>query len=555
MEEGAKEALTEEEKLQAILHSADSPADSTNLSMAAAAAARVHQSLVDPELIGEDVAAAHGLSITGAQQTIVDLVHHPAPSAIPTTSASQPWGEITYATDSVLVPAPAEPIVHTPTTLVRGGFRLDTGSPNGSGGRHSRAKFNPERRKEVQEVRKLGACIRCRILRKTCSMGDPCDTCRKVLSPRVWHYGCVRTNFTEQFDLYSAGVQVVLSQSRVNDLKTRYGAALLSKGLAVEACHFPELSTRLQLKVVEKQADTEDEGSATGSNIVMIDTDTQDVPSRVEAYMRELLPELVKREPSHFALTTVRAAQDALAETNDEILKKAIELWGLVELLGRERQWSICLPSTGEGAEPIYIKDDTHPEVFHTLCLQLSAAVERKAAALSKALLTAMQRMLQDSRSKVDFNMYIATLVLLNCVEKSTWVLKAWDQEHLKEGWPIQQKKPSAYTQQGHAMAIIMRVLLAIRKILPRTSSRAIDGALITEEQDERLLNYFQTLNFYCTYRPRGFSSHCAMLLTELLDDHVKEKKRNPVFNPSDPRSLELMFCSTLLLPDEPDQL
>ncbi len=81
--------------MQAILNSDDSPADSTNLSMAAAAAARVHQSLVDPELIGEDVAAAHGLSLTDAQQTITDLVHHQGPPAIPSTSVSQPWGEIT----------------------------------------------------------------------------------------------------------------------------------------------------------------------------------------------------------------------------------------------------------------------------------------------------------------------------------------------------------------------------------------------------------------------------------------------------------------------------
>ncbi len=367
------------------------------------------------------------------------------------------------------MPPPVEPITPTPTALVKGGFRLDTGSPNGSKGRHSRAKFNPERRKEVQEVRKLGACIRCRILRKTCSMGDPCDTCRKVLSPRVWHYGCVRTNFTEQFDLYSAGVQVVLAQSRMNDLKTRFGTTLQSKGLAIEAYHFPETSARLQLRVVEKQADAENEDTAAHDegNIVMIDTDTQDVPARVEAYMRELLPELVKREPSHFALTTVRTAQEIFSETNDEVLKRALELWGLVELLGRERQWTICVPSANEGIDPIYIKDDINPDLFHTLCLQLSAAVERKAAAISKALLTAMQRILQDSRAKVDFNMYFAGLVLLNCVEKSTWVLKAWEQEHLKDGWPIQQKKPSAYTQQGHAMAIILRVLLSIRKVLP----------------------------------------------------------------------------------------
>ncbi|KAH8880647.1 hypothetical protein GQ53DRAFT_669381 [Thozetella sp. PMI_491] len=536
--ENSKSSMTEEEKLQEALRSEESPEDSTNLSMAAAAAARVHHSLVDPELIGEDVAVAHGLPIAVPQQAFADLVHHSGPAAIPTTSAGQPWGEITYATEPL--PPLHPPMVGTPpqapTTLIRGGFRLDTSPANGSKGRHSRAKFNPERRKEVQEVRKLGACIRCRILRKTCSMGDPCDTCKKVLSPRVWNYGCVRTNFIEQFDMYSAGVQVVLAQSRVNDLKTQLGSDLKSNGLTIEASHFPEIDTRLYLKVLEKAETAEDGGGGRDVNdIIMIDTDTQDVAARVEVYMRELLPELVKCESSHFALTTLRAALDILAEKEDDVLRKAVELWGLVELLGRERQWTICVPSTSDEAEPSYLKDETHPDIFHTICLQLSAAAERKAAATSKSLLMSMQRLLQDSKSKVDSNMYFATLILLNCVEKSTWVLKAWEQEHLKQGWPLPQKQPSAYTSQGYAMAGILRVLLSIRKVLPQTKPRQVDGVLVVEGQDERLFRYFEYLNFYY--------------------DRVKQKQNEPSFNPSDPRSLELMFCSTLLLPDDPEPL
>lgn len=49
-----------------------------------------------------------------------------------------------------------------------------------------RGRFEDTRRKEVQEIRKRGACMRCRMLKKPCSEGTPCKTCQGVESARLW---------------------------------------------------------------------------------------------------------------------------------------------------------------------------------------------------------------------------------------------------------------------------------------------------------------------------------------------------------------------------------
>ncbi|KAK4165129.1 hypothetical protein QBC43DRAFT_316071 [Cladorrhinum sp. PSN259] len=589
VDEGAKDikagppspiAATTEERLQEILRADnDANTDSANISMAAAATARLHPAYlnpVDPEILGQEAAAAAEVAnataaaeaaaviaaavqnslpaseqmqteetqpvtepappttpmmtppTTAASMVTVPITGTPiAPAPTPTPSVTtvsmapspmtgsmmttpmmpvnndpQTWGDMAYATGSFQANVPPNgPTPHAQVPVTRGGFRLEA---NGAKSRHSRARFDPDRRREVQEVRKLGACIRCRVLRKTCSKGDPCDTCRKVLSPRVWRDGCVRTKFSEQLDLYSAGVQIVLAQARVNSIKQTL--ALQHNGVVVDACHFPDYESRLQLQVLQREPDRDGDGKLVDTTIledqpstypiVMLDNDREDVPGRVETYMREVLPEMIRREPSHFMRVTLEMAVDVANKTNDELLKKSLELWGLVEILDRERQWTITVNGNSEG--PIKsIKEETDGELFNIICLQLAAATERKAAATSKALLTGMQRVLQDSKVKIDFNMYFAVLILLNCVEKSTWAFKAWEQENLRHQWPLE-KEPDKFASQGYVIANLLRMLLGIRKALPRTQRREADGKLVTDEENPAIRAYFEAIDLDC---------------------------------------------------------
>lgn len=553
--DAADSDLITEERLQALLQSATSPSEAANLSMAAAATARLNTSLLDPQLRAEETAVESPAPLP----TLDGVTTAETPVAVPGTAPGQPWGEITYLADNVPPPSAQPEQAPSPSTLSKGGFRLD--SPGSAKTRHSRARFDATRRKEVQEVRKIGACIRCRILRKTCSKGDPCDTCRKVLSPRIWRSGCVRTKFSEQLDLYSAGVQVVLAQHRINNLKAALN--LVNNGLSVSVSHFPGETADLSFTILQsdgpKAPVVDDEAGNPWplGSLVMINIEKEDVPAKVEAYMKDTVRQFIQREPSHFMKVTLETALKVAEDTNDELLKKAIELWGLVEILDRERQWVVTLKTTdGQGPRPI--REDTDQDVYTTICLQLTAGAERKASAISKTLLTGMQRVLQDSKTKVGHAMFFTTLTLLICVEKSTWAFKAWEQDGLRTMWPLE-KQPGNFTNQGYVLADLLRMLLSIRKAIPRTERRESDGALVTvvptgEQEDPLIKGYFESLNLNCkldhyhpcfVHRPIWHTNLCPV--SEVAD--VQAKQEHPAFSPTDSRSFELLFCSTLLLP------
>ncbi|KAK0641586.1 hypothetical protein B0T16DRAFT_336283 [Cercophora newfieldiana] len=539
--------MTAEERIQDLLRADNANSEPTNLTMAAAATARLQPGLLDPQLLGAEAAAAAAAATAAVNVSASTPVEAPETSNSPqspgkhTASASAPaavppWGEITYPSEGYQPSLDLAANLMVPTAT-RGGFRLEH---NGAKSRHARQRFTPERREQVKSVRKIGACIRCRILRKTCSKGEPCDTCRKVLAPRIWRSGCCRAKFTEQLDMYQASVQSVMAQNHINNLKQ--SSHIEDRGLVVEAYNFQDQKSRLRLHVLhcEKVEQLETQPDATNSeknpfNVMMLNTDKQDILVKIEDYMREVLPELINQEPSHFIQVTLRQGFELATSANDELLKKAIELWGHVELVNQERQWIISVNTTGDGdPQAVYIKGDTYQESFTTICLQLTAAAERKAMTTSRTLLTGMQRVLQDSKVKMDFNMYLTAMILLNCIEKSTWAFKAWEQPNLRPSWPLP-KEPSSFLRQGHVMSDLLRMLLVIRKVQPRTARRESDGKLITIEEDPTARKYFEAI--------------------DLDFNEVQAKQENPAFSPTDPRSMEFLFCSTLLLPSNDEKV
>ncbi|PHH69919.1 hypothetical protein CDD80_6371 [Ophiocordyceps camponoti-rufipedis] len=500
--------LTPEEGLQALIPISEASSDDSNMSVAAAAAAataRLRSSFLDPQLVESEAPATFPSPTADTQTEDRSTSQASSSVSLMAPNESQPWGAMTYVTTT----APSPAISHSPATpaafpLIRGGVRMETGGTSIYNGRsrHFRSKFTPARRQEVKEVRKLGACIRCRILRKICSRGTPCDTCRKVLSPRVWMSGCVRSRLHEQLDLYSAGVQVVLSQNRINLHKDQL--QLIDVHSVVDVSHFPDAGKHISLPtlaVLLDPSDSQEEETTDDNNnnyqVIMVNQDKDDVPGKIELYMRDVLDLFISREPSRFIRVTLETASRLAAETKDDLLHKALELWGLVESIDRERQWTIIEhtpDNPNRPSRPIReAEPDNDVDVYTMICMQLNAAAERKANSTSRNLLNHMDRLLADSKTKVGFAVYLAALIFLNCVEKSTWAFKAWEQHHLRPGWPLE-RDPGAFTNQGADLAGLLRMLLAIRRALPVTG-RAEDGRLVAMEQDAVLVDFFDSLD------------------------------------------------------------
>lgn len=519
-----------------------------NLSVAAAATARLNDSMLDPQLVGDGsvvpmsplpptpmeahtplTAAARLATVDGVEMGDLDdgeqwpEIYIPSPTPVPglasesapPTPAASALAASTTALSTPAAPAAPAPAPLTPAASItqmapppppnRGGMRMNTSTLLLNGrSRHSRSRFTPGRRKEVQEVRKIGACIRCRILRKNCGQGTPCDTCRKVLMPRVWRTGCVRTKLHEQLDIYSAGVQVVLSQNRINLLKD---SLELSKDQTyIELSHFADSGHKIVLTALDallepSEAQAKERKSREPfPQAVMIDQDVYDVPAKVEAYVQEVLPLFIEKEPSKFMKVTLEVAMEQQAFAEDPLLRRALDLWALVESIDRERQWTILEKPGVEGAEPRWISEvqsENDADIYTMICMQLNAAAERKANVTSKALLNHMDRLLTDSKTKIGFKMYLTIVIFLSCVEKSSWAFKAWEQDHLRPGWPLE-RDPSVFAHQGANLAGLLKMLLAIRKSLPMTRKDIVDGKLTTDDDNPFTIDYFQRIDLDC---------------------------------------------------------
>ncbi|KAI5865070.1 hypothetical protein GGS23DRAFT_557546 [Durotheca rogersii] len=536
--QNSPQKLTAEERLQRLLqHAGPAIPGQSALSVAAAAAARLNPSLLDPQLDDEPITEPASQSQPQPQPDSTDMmVDYPSPKPPVPAEPATPWDSMAYIQDGIYAPATVNShSQHSAPVLNKGGFRMDTSNgPNGPRHRHGRARFDSSRRKEVQEVRRIGACIRCRILRKTCSKGTPCDTCKKVLSPRVWRTGCVRTKLSEYIDLYSAGVQVVMAQKRINNYKTTH--RLKNTGILVEASHFPDTAFKVVFEVVQgapKEVendlpnDSNNNGPQNPGPVILLDNNKEDIPSKVEQYMRQVLPELIRREPSHYVRLTLEVAVSVVKDNNDELLQRSLELWGIVEMMDRERQWTMLAKSPEEGVKDYWISDESDSEAYTNICMQLTAAAERKASTASKNLLNGIQRNLQDGKTKLGFPMFLTVMLFLNCMEKTTWAFKAWDEENLRPKWPLE-KPPSNFTNQGQGLTELLRMLLVIRHILPKTTAAHPDAPIVADEDDPTIQDYFRHLNITPAY--------------------LRARHEQNNFQPTDSRSLEFLFCAPLLL-------
>ncbi|KAI0506482.1 hypothetical protein F5B22DRAFT_623849 [Xylaria bambusicola] len=544
------ELSAEEQRIHQLLQSPGSlgSPSQTALSVAAAAAtARLTSSLLDPQLLSDAAIAEQIAQAAPSTDMIVDYpepereqltqvaqisqaaqVTPPPPPPVSAAEPVAPWHGMTYMSEDIHGPATVTDHGHQMGPNLKGGYRMNTTTSPDGRQKHSRAKFDKERRIEVQEVRRIGACIRCRILRKVCSKGTPCDTCKKVLSPRVWRTGCVRTKLSEFIDLYSAGVQVVMAQKRINGYKTSYD--LQNTGVVVEASHFPESGHTVTFQVFQGYPREELEETLKLNPhppVILLDNDREDIPGKVEAYMRNMLPEYITHEPSPHVRVTLQIADQIAKETNDELLKRSLELWGIVEMMDRERQWTMLAKSPQPEVEDHWIKDDTESEAYSNICMQLTAAAERKASLASRNLLNGIQRSLQDGKTRLGFPMFLTVMLFLNCLEKTTWAFKAWDQENLRPKWPLE-RPPGSYTNQGHGLTELLRMLLVIRHVLPKTVQSDPDVPIVAEGEGPEVKKYFQDLNV----TPR----------------YLRIRYHDNNFQPTDSRSLEFLFCAQLLL-------
>ncbi|TQS34319.1 hypothetical protein Golomagni_05302 [Golovinomyces magnicellulatus] len=398
-----------------------------------------------------------------------------------------------------------------------------------------RSRFSSSRRKEVQEVRKKGACIRCRMLKKPCSEGTPCNTCRNVESARLWKTPCIRTRVADELEMYSSGLHAVLAYHEINNMKSH--CTFQPSTQQIELSHYPETSIYATFNSLEGH-DVSSDGNidpclneSTGSNFLRIlDYDNDDLASKLEIYSKRISNIFYEREPSPFMRTTLNFAKDLATAKKDCLLSRALELWSTVHILvDHEMSWKII-----EGIDPrinagqdFTIDQSCNTNVHRLICSQLSAVAESKASSLCKIVLNELERKLLQRSAAESFETFLVVLITFNCIEKTTWLFKSWEHESFKYRWPLDKTPRSIYSQ-GDKLADMLLMLLRMRNVPPKTYTRPEDGVLASDANPVAQ-EYYKKLNL--TYV------------------HVLSKQAGHVFDSANSRCYELRYCSRLLLP------
>ncbi|PKY07578.1 hypothetical protein P168DRAFT_231404 [Aspergillus campestris IBT 28561] len=414
-----------------------------------------------------------------------------------------------------------------------------------------RGRFSAARRREVQEVRKRGACIRCRMLKKPCSGDSPCTTCASVESARLWKHPCIRTRIAEEFELYSANLHATLAYHDVSSIRNQ--VTFEHYAGRIEVTHFEESmvyvtfsglqghkppSSTLDPQLQGLGDDTQFQGPL--SELYLLDSDADDLPGNLETYIKKTAPFFYERETSEFMRPTLLLAAELSTQKKDTLLERVLELWVATHILvDSELRWKTfynpTLPPTSmhslaqpsdDGRMPI--DEVSNPESYALLCCQLRAATEKRASQLSKSVMNDLERRLLQRQQSGWFETFLVSIVLLNCVERTCWLFRSWEGEAFAQRWPLD-KRPPYYASQGDRFSDILHMLLKMRSLPPKATPRPDTGVLkAVDLSDENAARWFDMIKVTPQYL---------------------EQRQNADFDPNDSRSLDLRYGAKLLPP------
>ncbi|KAF2162340.1 hypothetical protein M409DRAFT_58437 [Zasmidium cellare ATCC 36951] len=338
----------------------------------------------------------------------------------------------------------------------------------------TRARFETTRRQEVQVMRKQGACMRCRMLKKPCSEGTPCNTCKSVDSARVWKGKCVRTKLANAFTLWSVGLFYSKAKIEVPAAVRGLEEQQVQGRIEVRFFFYSDLAMTFPVKkhvsgLVNYMSSMEenippfmrDENANTTepprTDIWLLD-DREGLSGKIEEYLNRVADACIAEESSPFLRSTLERVQDMVRQEQangykalqsqtgrssytiqNELLKDTVELWvGTFILTLRNSAELEAVYNTVEAPS-----DETTPSQWagqqdgqytalppnnrELIFTQLLAAIECRCSNLAKSILNELERRLLQRSQVSGFATVISSAVLLNCIERMSGLYRTFD--------------------------------------------------------------------------------------------------------------------------------
>ena len=407
------------------------------------------------------------------------------------------------------------------------------GTAHKSDKNNARARFTDTRRKEVQEVRKRGACMRCRMLKKPCSEGTPCGTCKKIDSARLWKGTCLRTKLADEFTLYSTSYFHSRMAARISGAMNGLLFAPLPGSIQVvfipQSTFAVSLSAKSHRIPTKNQNDIDNpqangmENATNGKDLVVLDDPL--TSQRVSNFCMndKILQDCIRNEKSAFLKATLQEAVELLhTEKSQEqsshaksgsrtnhispsvLLSNVLELWVETNILVHSYPGALQIrhnsttspchdPQTvdwsdisGQASQPV----SPDPLSYDLIRSQLLGATENACHRLSRAVMNELERRLLQRQQVSAFATFISAVLLFSCIERITSFYHAMDPSRLPSiagdnatvlspphgsetrppGYPTSVAPPSTLWPQGPHFARLLTTLLRMRALPPKTT-------------------------------------------------------------------------------------
>lgn len=392
-----------------------------------------------------------------------------------------------------------------------------------------RGRFTDTRRQEVSKIRKRGACIRCRMLKKPCSEGTPCSTCANVETARLWKGICLRTKLVDEFTLWSTGLLQSHATTKVLAAVQGLEEMPLQGRLEVRTFQGSSLSMSFGLKqysppsnqhVLQQGTSMFPKGSGVQPTSVWV-LDETNLWETIEQYVTRIAPARANCEKHRFFKNTLNTALDLMVEgqaatadgpgtletksgrscynLQDSLPKNVVDLWIATSLLvtppeelnldvryNPSRAPLIQPESMGWSAET---PDQALPPGESTFLIraQLLAALESRCQKLSKMVINEVERRLLQRSQVSRFATFITCVLLLSAVERITHFYHAFSTPDGAfkparglTSWPLH-TPPSRLWPQGEHLAALLVMLLRMRALPPSTLE--VDGKLVAQQE------------------------------------------------------------------------
>lgn len=314
----------------------------------------------------------------------------------------------------------------------------------------ARGRFSEQRRKEVENIRKKGACMRCRMLKKPCSEGTPCDTCKGIENARLWKQTCLRTRLAEEFTLYNTALFYAFDHTRL--IRTLNNSSPCDVPGRIEVSLFPDTKVYATFSAMQtSRSDRFADGNLSGSNDVLLLTfKSEDTAAlKMERYVNDAIVQCISAEPSTMLRSTLEMAAELSVDYEDTLLTKMIRLWAATNMLvSKELHWTISYnphddpvndhitvvdEKTEEGRAAskcpagqrrVFAPDSPDHKLLHA---QLQDAAERYCIKQSRTCMGELERRLLQRHQTPTFLTFFAAVILLNCVERMTALYRSFD--------------------------------------------------------------------------------------------------------------------------------